>query len=152
MANLLLLIPSPASASKLWSNAILARLCLGGCPSDRLHQGTPRYLSVSVLRLEYQPVMKWGVEWVWNHPKAAKIYSCPRLLLSSKWQIISLFISNNVMVGEIWKGQQGGIRAGNTAEDYIFSASPAPLFSTVLADLWLVFFLSNPLLCYPVES
>lgn len=67
--------------------------------------------------------------------------------------MISLFISNkkippNVTVGEIWKGQQGGDIARNIAEDYIFSASPAPHFLTVLAELWMFFFLSNPLLCY----
>lgn len=85
--------------------------------------------------------------------KAAAICSCPRLLSSSKCQMISFFISDkkmppNVMVGEIWKGQQGGDVAGNIAEDYLFCASPTPLFLTVLAELWLFFFLSNPLLCY----
>lgn len=50
--------------------------------------------------------------------------------------------------GGRWKGQQGGDIAGNIAEDYIFSASPAHFFLTVLAELWLFFFLSNPLLCY----
>ena len=85
--------------------------------------------------------------------KAAEIYSCPRLLSSSKWQTTSSFISDkkippNVMVGEIWKSQQGGGIAGNIAEDYIFCVCPPPLFLIVLAELWLFFFLSNPLLCY----
>lgn len=85
--------------------------------------------------------------------KAAEIYSYPRFLSSSKCQTISLYISDNkiplnVMGEKIWKGQEGGDIAGNIAEDCVFCASPTPLFLTVLAELWLFSFLSNPLLFY----
>lgn len=94
--------------------------------------------------------MAGGWDEVQPFSRGAEICSSSRLL-SSKRYTIAFFLSKQISpngVGEIWKGQQGVDIAGNIAEDYIFSASPAPFFLTVLAELWLFFFLSNPLLCY----
>lgn len=91
MENLPLPSRSPATASKLWSSAILACLC---CVEEhsflRLLKQMPRY--VLLLRLEYQPVIKWGGNGMSLQPlsKAAEIYSCPGLLSSSKRQAVSV--------------------------------------------------------------
>lgn len=112
----------------------------------------PRY--VLLLRLEYQPVIKWRGNGMGLQPlsKAAEIYSCPSLLSSSKRQAVSLFVGDKKKIAHCHSG--GNLKVSRvgiqleTQQRTTFCASPTPLFLTVIAVLWLFFFCSNPFLWF----
>lgn len=83
--------------------------------------------------------------------QSSRNLSCPCLLFSSKRQTVSLFIGGKKKYRPLsWWGkldsQQGEDAAGNIAEENILGITYSSL--TVLSELRLFFFHSNPLLCY----